>query len=515
MRKKTYSEEQVELLRKYYPSGRWDMIIPVFPNKSQANIRAIARKHGIRREREYYKDLDLTGQRFGILTALRVHDNDKKTKWICKCDCGNECSVSVYLLMSGGTKSCGCLKHKPARNAKDFSGRKFGLLTAVERLPRYKNGETYYRCLCDCGNEKIASASNLTMGHVRTCGGDIHKKSQFKILNVPKDENARIYYVYRHVSPSGKSYIGITKQRPERRFQNGMGYKTQDSFFRAIVKYGWGNFSHEILEEGLTEKEACEKEAYYISVYNSFSPNGYNTREGGISGRNKVTPIMQFYQDKPVNFFEGITVASELLGVAQKTIHIHCGKENAIGGYYFEKMDPVEPYNIEDYLLEIRDKSHFVFRDVVAQDIKATVLLRNKKCCKPVNKYTLDGKYICTYSSLVEARNSIDYCNGEAISAAVNPKRAGETAYGFMWKYDNGYHGDIGHVQYKAQKAVVKIDDKTGEIIDEYQSMVKASKAIGVSLDKIRTECSGQQKQFDGFSLRYKWPIIDRAKNIS
>lgn len=515
MRRKTYNQEQVELLRKYYPSGRWDMILPIFPNKSKANIRAIARKNGIKRERDFYKDLDLTGQRFGMLTALYVESSDRDTKWACKCDCGNECIVSVYLLMGGGTKSCGCLKHKPAYNAKDYSGKRFGLLTAVEKLPHYKNGETYYRCICDCGSEKIASSSNLTTGHVRTCGGDIHKKSQFRILNIPKDENARIYYVYRHVSPSGKSYIGITKQRPERRFQNGMGYKTQDSFFRAIVKYGWENFTHEILEEGLTEKEACEKEAYYISVYNSFSPNGYNTREGGISGRNKVTPIMQYYQGKPVNFFEGITVASELLGVAQKTIRIHCGKENAIGGYYFEQLDPIAPYNIDEELLEIRDESYFVFKEVIAKDAKAAVLQRNKKCSKPVNKYTLEGKYICTYSSLADAKDSIPNRDGEAIGAAVNPNRAGETAYGFMWKYDNGYHGDIGHVQYKAQKAVVKIDDKTGEIIDEYQSMVKASKAIGVSLDKIRTECSGQQKQFDGFSLRYKWPKIDKEKIIS
>jgi group I intron endonuclease len=505
MRKKTYTEDQIELLRKYYPDGRWDMILPIFPNKSKANIRALARKHGISRDREFYKDLDLTGQRLGILTALHVESKDRDTRWLCKCDCGNECSVSVYLLMSGGTKSCGCLKHKPAVNAKDFSGQKFGLLTAVEKLPHYKNDETYYRCICECGNEKIASASNLKTGHIRTCGADVHKKSQFRILNIPKDDNAKNYYVYRHVSPSGKSYIGITKQKPERRFQNGFGYKTQDSFFRAIAKYGWDNFTHEILEEGLTEKEACEKEAYYIDLYNSFSPNGYNTREGGISGRNKVTPIIQYYQDKPVNYFEGISVASELLGVAQKTIHIHCGKENAIGGYYFEQLEPIEPYNIEAELLEIRDESHFVFKDLIAQDTKATVLQRNKRCSKPVNKYTLEGKYICTYSSLAEAKNSIPNSDGEGVGAAVNPNRAGQTAYGFMWKYDDGYYGDISHVQYKAQKAVVKVDVMSGEVLDEYQSMAQAAKSLGVSLQKIRSECSGRRRHFTGFTLGYKW----------
>lgn len=84
----------------------------------------------------------------------------------------------------------------------------------------------------------------------------------------------------------------MTKQEPERRFQKGAGYKTQEAFYRAIEKYGWDSFKHEILEKGLTEKEACEKEAYYISeVYNSFAPNGYNSREGGIHGRSIFMPV--------------------------------------------------------------------------------------------------------------------------------------------------------------------------------------------------------------------------------
>ncbi len=33
------------------------------------------------------------------------------------------------------------------------------------------------------------------------------------------------YNVYSHTSPSGKKYIGITKQKPEHRWSNGDGYK--------------------------------------------------------------------------------------------------------------------------------------------------------------------------------------------------------------------------------------------------------------------------------------------------
>lgn len=55
------------------------------------------------------------------------------------------------------------------------------------------------------------------------------------------------YIVYRHTSPSGKVYIGITSRQPEQRWLNGNGYKDSPKFYNAIKKYGWDNFNHEIL----------------------------------------------------------------------------------------------------------------------------------------------------------------------------------------------------------------------------------------------------------------------------
>jgi hypothetical protein len=57
------------------------------------------------------KRLDLTGNTFGRLTAIRI-DQERSTtlamRWICKCACGKEASVSVSHLRSGHTTSCGC-----------------------------------------------------------------------------------------------------------------------------------------------------------------------------------------------------------------------------------------------------------------------------------------------------------------------------------------------------------------------------------------------------------------------
>ena len=55
---------------------------------------------------------DVTGQRFGKLIAIRDNETVYKTnrEWVCLCDCGNECLVTVRSLRAGNVKSCGCLK---------------------------------------------------------------------------------------------------------------------------------------------------------------------------------------------------------------------------------------------------------------------------------------------------------------------------------------------------------------------------------------------------------------------
>lgn len=55
---------------------------------------------------------DITGMKFGRLTVLRLSHKDKRQEchWLCKCECGNEKTVSGNKLRSGNTKSCGCMQ---------------------------------------------------------------------------------------------------------------------------------------------------------------------------------------------------------------------------------------------------------------------------------------------------------------------------------------------------------------------------------------------------------------------
>lgn len=97
------------------------------------------------------------------------------------------------------------------------------------------------------------------------------------------------FCVYKHTSPSGKCYIGITCKPVEVRWRNGRGYygKTKKSgkynhpyFVNAIDKYGWDNFTHEILYFNLEEKQAKILEIGLIKYYKKQNLS-YNITDGG------------------------------------------------------------------------------------------------------------------------------------------------------------------------------------------------------------------------------------------
>ena len=89
---------------------------------------------------------DLTGQRFGKLVVLRRADsNHKRVSWECVCDCGNHVVIIGRDLKNGHTKSCG--KHR----YKDLTGMKFGEVTAIRITKRDSRRSVYWLCKCSCG----------------------------------------------------------------------------------------------------------------------------------------------------------------------------------------------------------------------------------------------------------------------------------------------------------------------------------------------------------------------------
>jgi len=88
--------------------------------------------------------------------------------------------------------------------------------------------------------------------------------------------------IYRAISPSGKSYIGVTKDlkarkyEHERKARNGM----RREFYSAIRKYGFNSFRWQVLFWTPTENLGYMMEEFFIWLFGSYK-NGYNMIKGG------------------------------------------------------------------------------------------------------------------------------------------------------------------------------------------------------------------------------------------
>ncbi len=119
------------------------------------------------------KTIDLTGQRFGRLTVIeRIESKRNYAMWKCLCDCGNYTDSRTGVLLKGRKLSCGCLQKEIASKNQfiDISGERFGNLTAIEPIGKTKHNEIIWKCQCDCGKQTEATGINLRRGHAKSCG---------------------------------------------------------------------------------------------------------------------------------------------------------------------------------------------------------------------------------------------------------------------------------------------------------------------------------------------------------
>lgn len=138
------------------------------------------------------KAIDITGQRFGRLTALKPTKNRNSKGsiiWLCRCDCGTIKEICITDLRNKGTVSCGCLRREKAsqrfkkmtkeersRNAmKDITGQRFGKLVAIKPTDKRIGTNVVWELKCDCGNITYADTGNLGSGRTRSCGC-LHKE---------------------------------------------------------------------------------------------------------------------------------------------------------------------------------------------------------------------------------------------------------------------------------------------------------------------------------------------------
>lgn len=127
--------------------------------------------------------VDYTGFKTGKVTVLSFDSwhiqpsGQRKSKWLCSCECGNEfVAMGSNLKKEGHTTSCGCekrqifVKHREKVASGEWipeklKGQKFGRLTVVEfkQWDRLSDDQrvSVWECLCDCGSRHSTRRSNL------------------------------------------------------------------------------------------------------------------------------------------------------------------------------------------------------------------------------------------------------------------------------------------------------------------------------------------------------------------
>lgn len=292
------------------------------------------------------------------------------------------------------------------------------------------------------------------------------------------------WYVYIHIFPNGKKYIGITSQSLKNRWRDGKGYKEQPIIWKAIQKYGWDNIEHKILFENLSKEEAEKKEKELIKEFDTliYNNKGYNIQEGGLHHQNIINreEVIKLWKTG-----ENMKYIAEKLKCSPKTI---------------------------SYIL---DQNGITKEEKKQRQQQASAEATQKSMGKKVNQFDLNKNYIATYPSLQEASKAVNANNQYYIKSCCEGKVS--KAHGFLWQYykeENIINGipkwDNSIKMKNSQKRKVIQYDLNMNELARYDSISEAAKALGKKkFSGISEVCSGKQKTAGGFIWRYEEDIKD------
>ena len=325
------------------------------------------------------------------------------------------------------------------------------------------------------------------------------------------------YTVYKHTNKvNGKSYIGQTKHEDlTRRWTGGNGYKKSPHFYRAIKKYGWNGFTHEILETGLTKEEADEKEIYYIKHFRTTEKDhGYNMKHGGhhdgtlteetrqrfkviYAGANSpVKKSVDVYDlnGKYISTFVTLTEAARYIGCTAGSVSTKCTKKSG---------------TVKGYIVHFHETTNGIAQ------LPPEMIYRvndQRKRNKKVAQYTLEGYLINIFASREEAAKCTQTLKTE-IAACIKHKTR-NYANGFIWRNGDDAPEKIEGLPEKTianirngsriwANPIIRKDVKTNEI-KEFTTQREAAKEHNVAIITI-TRWLNANKPMHGYLWEYKY----------
>ena len=255
------------------------------------------------------------------------------------------------------------------------------------------------------------------------------------------------YCVYVHTNKTnGKKYVGQTGLKPEKRWNSGKGYKDNQYFWRAIQKYGWDNFEHEVLASNLTKEEADNFEILLIKKLELTNPDkGYNLQDGGSHGQPSELSrenIRKAAQKRSQN---------EEWRRKQSECHIglNAGEKNGMYGKKHSEESkqkqrkassgkhPSKETRQKMSESHIGDKNSMFGKhhtEATKKKLKEIASGENNPKAKKVNQYDLDGNLIKTWNTMKLAGETLGI-PPQNISRCCRTGKG--TAGGFKWSYAN------------------------------------------------------------------------------
>ena len=229
--------------------------------------------------------------------------------------------------------------------------------------------------------------------------------------------------VYCHTSPSGKRYVGISMY-PEKRWANGNGYKKNFLFYRAIQKYGWENFTHEILYSNLSLDEANRIERALIEEWGLTNPMfGYNLRDEGNGGfgldaRRKMSESRIGNQNSLGNKLSCDT--KRRISNALKSYY-SSHQQSMLGKHH--STETIKKLRSREFSEETRKKMSLNHKNVSGV---------NNPSAKPIVQYTLDG---CPIAYFMYAKAAADLYGLDLSTIIKCCKHKNKTCGGYKWEY--------------------------------------------------------------------------------
>lgn len=225
--------------------------------------------------------------------------------------------------------------------------------------------------------------------------------------------------IYKIVSPSGKVYIGQSRNI-EKRFKNyqngGKWISEQRKLYNSLNKYGSENHQY-IIQEECIEDIINEREIYWIKHYDAVK-QGLNIKDGGLGGKwtdeskkrlsDALTGKKQSEEtiEKRRKKIKGLTRSPE------SRLNISKGKTGV-------------PVTWGEKIKESKLKNPYI----PSEEVK----LKQRYCnVKPIEQYDLEGNLLEVFFSSAEATRQTGVKSDNICSCLKGKsKRAGK----FRWKY--------------------------------------------------------------------------------